>query len=332
MRERVDEQLSIVLLTYNCAHRIESILDRLIALGFPLIAVDNGSADGTAELLAARPEIVVIRLPHNLGAAGRNIGVQHVRTPYVAFCDDDGWYEAAGLSRAVAALQQYPRLALVNAHILVGADEHPDPISIEMAASPLPERAGIPGRVLLGFMAGAVIMRVDAYRAVGGYDVRFFIGGEEETLAMKLARAGWELRYRDDIVLHHEPSVANAPYLRAYGLRNTIWNCWLHRRMGSALRWTAFVLADQPKNADWLHGVGMALRELPAVLRRRQPMSRELDSAYAILDRRRFAARRPVWTRVDPLRALRTDSGRVAGTQRDNRTKQSRCRSAGSAA
>ena len=307
MSEKLGDKLTLVLLTYNCAHRIGHILDRAVELGVPVVAVDNASRDGTDRLTANRPGVESIVLPRNIGAAGRNIGVQAARTPYVAFCDDDGWFERDGLERAVDALERHPRLALVNARILVGADERLDPISAEMAASPLPERDGIPGTVLLGFMAGAVAVRVSAYREVGGYDPVFFIGGEEETLATKLARAGWQMRYRDDVVAHHLPSVANAPYLRSWGIRNTLWNSWLHRRAGSALRWTAFTLADAPKNRDWLLGVGRAARGLPSILRRRRPMPESLDHDFAVLDARRFAMRRPLLSREDPLQELRDD-------------------------
>ncbi len=45
------DRLSVVLLTYNCAHRIEPVVERLLGLGLPVIAVDNGSRDGTADVL-----------------------------------------------------------------------------------------------------------------------------------------------------------------------------------------------------------------------------------------------------------------------------------------
>lgn len=299
------DKVALVLLTHNCAHRLDRVLDRVCALGIRVIAVDNASRDDTVAVLRRRPGVEVVRLAHNVGAAARNLGLEYAGTPYVAFCDDDSWYAPDAIARAVAVLERYPRLALVNARITVGDDEAPDPISVEMAASPLPERDGVPGAVLLGFMAGAVIVRSSAYLAVGGYDERFFLGGEEETLAVKLVKQGWLLRYRPDVVVHHEPSVANAPYLRSYGLRNTIWNAWLHRRFRSAARWTAFVLADAPKTDDWWRGLAMIVPGLPWVLRHRQPMSRELDQAYRRLDERRFAQRRPFWNRTDPLHAYR---------------------------
>ncbi|MGN6608909.1 MAG: glycosyltransferase family 2 protein [Jatrophihabitans sp.] len=295
------DRLTVVLLTYNCAHRIDTVLDHLLALDLPLIAVDNASTDGTAEVLAARAGVEVIRLPRNIGAAARNTAIAAARTPYVVCCDDDGWYEHAGLEHAVALLDTHARLAVVNARIVVEPEQRLDGISRVMAGSPLPDRHDLPGRVLLSFRAGAAVIRVEAFQAVGGYDPRWFIGGEEESLAMRLAMAGWQLRYVDEVVMHHAPSVANAPFLRAFGLRNTLWNAWLHRRPLGALRRSWLVLADHPKTRDWHRGLTMALAGLPWVLRERRPMNAALDADYAALDRQQFADRRAFLTFDDPL-------------------------------
>lgn len=290
------ERISIVLLTYNCAHRLERILDETLALGVPVIAVDNGSADSTAEVLAEREGIQLIRLSRNIGAAARNVGAQAARTPYVAFCDDDGWYERDGLAIACDLLDQHPTLGLINARIVVGPQEDLDPISEEMAATPLADEDGLPGLPILGFMAGAVMVRTAAFCDAGGYDVRFFIGGEEETLALPLARRGWRLRYVPEVVVHHYPSLSNAGNLRAYGMSNTILNAWLHRPLRSALRWTAFILADTPKTSNYWRGVLRVVRNVGWVLRERRPVSAHLDEQLRHLDRRRFATRRPFLT------------------------------------
>jgi hypothetical protein len=96
--------------------------------------------------------------------------------------------------------------------------------------------------------------------------------------------------------MHHHPSRANAASLRAFGMRNTLWNAWLHRPLRSALRWTAFTLADTPKNRDFAAGLWMAVRGMGWVLRERSPMDPELDRQLSQLDARRFAARRPLLT------------------------------------
>jgi GT2 family glycosyltransferase len=213
-----------------------------------------------------------------------------VTTPYVAFCDDDGWWERDGLERAARLLDEHPRLALVNARIMVGDQGALDPISAEMASSPLPETDGVPGTVLFSFMGGAAVVRVSAYEQVGGYHPAFFIGGEEETLAWPLLKAGWSMRYRDDVVMHHHPSLANFSGLRHFGIRNTLWNSWLHRPPAGALRWTIFLLRSSPKNRDLVRGLWLAARGVPWVLRRRRPMSPDLDAGVRVLEERRFAA------------------------------------------
>jgi N-acetylglucosaminyl-diphospho-decaprenol L-rhamnosyltransferase len=297
--EPSSQRISVVLLTYNCAHRIEPIVERLLELGVPVVAVDNGSLDGTADVLARYEAIELVRLPHNIGAAGRNVGADRAHTPYILFCDDDGWYEKSSLAIFCDLFDRYPALGLINARILVGEEGRLDPVSAEMADSPVPDRHGLPGAVLLSFMAGAVAIRAVAYKEVGGYDRRFFIGGEEETLSFKLAKAGWQLRYIPEAVMHHHPSLANAGKLRAFGMRNTLVNAWLHRRWPSAVRWTVFTLVDTPKNADFVRGILLTLRALPWVLRERDPMDDQLDHDLLRLDVRRFAARRPLLNRRD---------------------------------
>jgi GT2 family glycosyltransferase len=281
------ERVTVVLLTYNCAHRVAPILSELLALNVPIVAVDNGSADQTPDFLRGFRAIEVIGLEHNIGAAARNVGAQRTVTPYVAFCDDDGWFERDGLARAADALDAHPSLGLVNGRIMVGDQQRLDPISVEMADSPLSERDGIPGAVLLGFMAGACIARVEAYLAVGGYEPEFFMGGEEEALAIKLAAAGWKMRYRSDVVVQHRPSQANATQLRAYGLRNALWTRWIYRRPVAAATATLRLLVERPKDRDWLVGLGLALRGLPWALRRRRPVDAELNRLLSRLDRHR---------------------------------------------
>ncbi|NNG41037.1 glycosyltransferase [Flexivirga sp. ID2601S] len=299
--ERRAGRVTVVLLTYNCARWIERTVRHLKALGVPILAVDNASDDNTVALLH-RNGVRVIELPANRGAAGRNVGAEAADTPYVAFCDDDGWFERDGLDHAVDLLEQHPRLAVVNARILVNDEQRLDPISREMASSPLRGDPRLPGTVLLGFMAGAVVVRRAAFLEVGGYDPRFFIGGEEETLAVPLLRNGWQLRYVPEVVAHHYPSGANAAGIRHLGVRNTVTNAWLHRPARRALSWTIFIARTTRSRRTLLRGLVMVLLDLPWIVRERSVMPDDLDRALAILERRRRAAtpsrsRRPgaVW-------------------------------------
>jgi GT2 family glycosyltransferase len=264
---------SVVVLTYNRAPELARTLAHTLALPErpPVIVVDNGSSDGTADLVGARfPEARLIRLRENFGAAARNIGARSATTPYVAFSDDDTLWAAGSLARAEAMLDAHPRVAVLSARVLVGAERREDAACAAMAASPLPS-AGLPGRAVVGFLAGAAVFRRDAFFEAGGYEPRFFIGGEEALLAYDLLAHGWRIVYSDRLTVHHHPSsYRDAHARRRLLLRNALWVAWLRRPFPSALARTLRVLwSGLPERAAFA-GCVDALRGLPWVLRNRR--------------------------------------------------------------
>jgi GT2 family glycosyltransferase len=91
----LDRRVSVVILTHNRKDEVLRSLERVHALPerVPVFLVDNASTDGTAQAVSeGYPDVHIIHLVRNLGAAGRNAGVRAARTPYVAFCDDDTWW------------------------------------------------------------------------------------------------------------------------------------------------------------------------------------------------------------------------------------------------
>ena len=193
-----DPRLTVVVITRNRREELLRTLGLLAALPErpPVIVVDNGSADGTAAAVRrAHPQVHVIAARRNLGAVGRNLAVRRVTTPYVAFCDDDTWWEPGSLALAADALDRHPDLASVTARIVVKPAGTDDPIVPELAQSPVPARPGLPGPALMSILAGASMLRCDAFREVGGFSPRLVLGGEEELLAADLAARGWVLCY-----------------------------------------------------------------------------------------------------------------------------------------
>lgn len=258
--------VSVVMLTHNRAEQTLRSLGELSALPErpPLVVVDNASSDATAAAVRREyPDVRVIELPENIGAAARNPGVEAVDTEYVAFSDDDSWWAPGALARALEAFERHPRLAAVHGRILVGAEEREDPICTELRDSPLPGDPSLPGTRLLGFLACAVVLRRAAFEAVGGFEPNIKIGGEEEWLACDLAAAGWEIRYLPEVVVHHHPprrAGAAADARRRIGLRNTLWFSWLRRPVASALRRTAHLVWTVPRDRVTLLAVWDALR------------------------------------------------------------------------
>jgi len=283
-----ESQVAVVMITFNRRPEVLRSLGHLTALPErpPIVVIDNGSTDGTAEAIARRfPQVEVVPVGRNLGAAGRTLGVRRVETPYVAFADDDTWWEPGGLRRAAELFDAHPRLATITGRVLIGPEERLDPACTELARSPIPQQPGMPGPALLGFLAGASVVRRSAFLEAGGFQSSLFIGGEEELLAVDLATRGWWLCYVPDIVVHHYPSAQRDAYNRRWHLvRNGLWFAWLRRPLSSALRKTLSAVRGAVRDRAVRRGLAAALAGLPWALRWRRVVPPEVERGLRLLD------------------------------------------------
>lgn len=284
-----ETRTAVVVATRDRAGELLATLDRLTALPEqpPVVVVDNGSRDGTPQLVAERhPTVRVVAVGRNLGAAARTVGARLVGTRYVAFSDDDSWWAPAALSRAAEVLDRCPRLGLLAARVVVGHVQRLDPTCALMAASPLPPDPELPGPPVLGFIACGAVVRRDAYLAVGGFDAHLMVGGEEELLALDLAAAGWALAYVDEVVAHHHPSPSRNPAERRRRLaRNALWVRWLRRPLPVAVRATAAALRAAGNDQDTRAGLLDAVRGGAWVLRGRAVVPARVERAMRSLER-----------------------------------------------
>ena len=122
-------RVTVVVITMDRREEVKRSVERLLSLPErpPVIVVDNGSSDGTVEMLRSIGErLTVIPLDYNGGAAGRNVGVRRAATPYVAFTDDDSAWFPGALGRGVAVLDSHPRVAVVAARVVLGDGQRAD--------------------------------------------------------------------------------------------------------------------------------------------------------------------------------------------------------------
>lgn len=116
--------LGVVVPVFDEAGRIDDFVDRLVAFvdgqppGSRLVFVDDGSGDGTADLLAARTSghdrVAVLRRPHEGKGAAVAAGIRSLDTPYVAFCDLDLSTPLEGLDAVVDAARRADLLAIAS--------------------------------------------------------------------------------------------------------------------------------------------------------------------------------------------------------------------------
>jgi GT2 family glycosyltransferase len=293
-------RISVVLITRDRREQLRRTLAHMTSLpdAAPIIVADNASTDGSADLVAREfPGVHLLRQQENLGAVARNVAVATVTTPYVAFCDDDTCWQPGALTRAADLLDTYPGLASVTGRCLVEPSLREDPITPEMRDSPVPGPDWLPGPALLGIMAGLTAVRVDAFRAVGGFSPRMWLGGEEELFALDLATRGWWMCWAEDVVIHHAPSVLRDPRRRRrLGIRNTLWTLLLRRPWPAVIRRTADVLRSAPFDGATLAALAEVVRGLPWVLGQRQVVPPRIEEALRMLERaqRNSPARRYV--------------------------------------
>ncbi|PRZ02938.1 GT2 family glycosyltransferase [Isoptericola sp. CG 20/1183] len=279
-----DPRVTVVVVSRN---RRDELLRSLGHHRAPVVLVDNGSTDGSAEAVRrAYPDVEVVELGRNLGAAARTVGVGRARTPMVAFADDDSWWTPGSLRAAADALAGAPRVGLVTVEVRVGESQEVDPFTRDLAASPLraPGRS-LPGLRVLGFMGCAAMVRRSAFLAAGGFDDVVRFPGEEERLAWDLSAAGWDLVFLDGPVVRHFPSPRRdgtddrrRGIARARVLTTTMRLPW--RRVA------ARVAAELRAGPGPRRGVLDAAQDLRAALPRREVLPRhvlaDLDTLAAV--------------------------------------------------
>ncbi|WP_144114245.1 glycosyltransferase family 2 protein [Paraburkholderia sp. BCC1886] len=278
-------RISVVVLTHNRADRLIATLEHLVALpeSPPIFVADNGSSDKTVALVKALfPTVCVVECGENLGAAGRNRAVACVGTDYVAFCDDDTWWEAGSLERAVQLLDAWPDVGVLSARVVVErGDEEVDAVDRPAVAmhSNVPDGAGLaglapnpaPGPALTEFMARACVFRTALFKHVGGYESQLFIGGEEELVALDVLAANQSIVYCDQLTAHHQPTPSRHDQLRrSLSLRNAAWTAWLRLPLADACRTTLTALSEFARRGHFVRDSTDLLRGLRWALSRRQ--------------------------------------------------------------
>lgn len=220
---------TVVILTWNSKQHVGPCLDSLAAAspGEPcdVIVIDNGSTDGTPEIVRERaPGARLIRNRENRGvAAARNQGLVLARTPYSIILDVDTVVGEGAFSRLLDFMESSPDVGVVGPR-LVMPDGHVQPSCqlfptiVDKLVRQLPNGAG--DRFLreveladwdhdglrdIDYVVGACqAIRMRALHSVGWLDERIFYGPEDVDLCLRMHLAGWRVVYMGDAVVRHE--------------------------------------------------------------------------------------------------------------------------------
>lgn len=198
-------EVSVIVPVLNGASTIGETLDALAVqesgAGWEVVIADNGSSDGTLELVRQRVSNFPARLrvvdASAVGGAGyaRNAGVLAAVGRYVAFCDADdmvgsGWIESIRHSLMSADAVGGPLRELRKPH---------DPKSPVIRHSVIRSRES--GALMMACL-GNFAMRREVFIASGGLDISMTrYGGEDNEYAVRLVSQGVAPLYDEGMVL-----------------------------------------------------------------------------------------------------------------------------------
>lgn len=188
---------SVIVCTRNGGKRIASCLAAIARMDgqpFEIIVVDDGSGDGTAELVAAKfPEVRLISIPPSGLSAARNVGADAATGQILAFTDDDCEPDHEWLVRLDRAFRD-PAISAAGGPNLPPPARHSREAVIRAAP-------GAPSHVLLDdsraeHLPGCnIAVRREVFQAVGGFDPAFRTAGDDVDFCWRLSEAGHRLAF-----------------------------------------------------------------------------------------------------------------------------------------
>ena len=246
---------SVVVVTHNALPWIEQCLGSVRSQ--ETIVVDNGSTDGTAEVVRALfPEANVLERENRGLAAGWNAGLEAASGRYVLILNADAWLTEGSLERLVEFADKHPEAALVGPRL-----SNPDG-TLQRSVRGFPtlwrltteyfflRKLAPRSQALNGFYAGGfehdrvveaevvmgacMLARREAVDAVGGLDEDFFLFSEETDWCYRFAQAGWKVLFFPGAECVHVGGASHGGRLYRENLRGHLRFFAKHRGQGQA--------------------------------------------------------------------------------------------------
>lgn len=243
-----DFRWSCVVINYNGAAVIEETLDsinRMVPPPSEIIVVDDGSQDGSPDLVAARyPDVTVHCLPENTGRTSivRNAGLARARERHVLVTDNDIIFQPDAVSRLVEVMNSDPKIGVCTPiaifndgtgeicakahgmHFLCWSEAGGPQFVTDLKAGDLSDGVG----------CGIGLFNRDVLDEVGGFDEDLVVGwGDDGELHQRMRLFGYRAVSVRDVVIDHN---ARRGSPRAFGQVHNRWIMLLkHYRLRSLI-------------------------------------------------------------------------------------------------
>jgi N-acetylglucosaminyl-diphospho-decaprenol L-rhamnosyltransferase len=287
-------RVTAVVVSYNTrewlARCLDSLPDGCRQHDLEVIVLDNASVDGSADMVAERfPAVRLIRSDENLGfGRGVNAAAAEATGDYLVLVNPDGYLTSGAVDRLLAFALDHPEYIVCGGRT-VTPDGELDPRSCwaapslwSLASSALMLSTLRPGSPLfdpeamgdfrrdaprpVDIVTGCLLlMALDDWRALGGFDERYFVYGEDADLCVRAAaETGRRCAITPDAVMVHSGGLSSdtTPAKLELLLKGRItfvfarWPGWRARTgraliAGGVLTRTLAARAGMARGADW---------------------------------------------------------------------------------
>jgi GT2 family glycosyltransferase len=187
-----------------------------------IVVVDRNSTDESAAILAANPDVTVVREPPESGlVTGYAVGAGHATANLLFFCNEDMWFDPDCLRLLAGRIDLPNRVAAADpwqwtydgkTWIHGGTRFRParldlncpDPFRRYDFTVPLADGDRVPFGC-----AGAVMVHRAVYEELGGWDRGFFLDHEDVDFFLRAWQAGWSCVAVPSAKVYHAVNVSN---------------------------------------------------------------------------------------------------------------------------
>jgi GT2 family glycosyltransferase len=223
--DEVVPDFSIVLVCWNNKDYLEPCLRSLYEGGlrssFDIVVVDNGSTDGSQEMLRSKfPQIKIIQNDHNAGLGrASNQGIEATSGRYILLLNNDTLVNGHSLDALVQFLDTQSEVGAVGGRLLnpdgsyqAGDTNFPSLHEEFLIATRIgalfwpnyPDRTNSTEPKQADWLGSAcLLLRRKALDEIGLLDEEYFIYGDEADLQYRLRKAGWKVYYLPDVTTIH---------------------------------------------------------------------------------------------------------------------------------
>jgi GT2 family glycosyltransferase len=273
--------VSVVIVSFNTRDLLHDCLQTLYresgGATFETILIDNGSRDGSADMVEADfPAVRLVRSQTNLGfAAANNRGFAIATGRYIVLLNSDAFVYPGVLQRSVEHMDRHPQVGLAGAR-LMGRDGSWQP-SARLFPSCLNELLTISGLssrfpksrffgrvdqtcvdplvpIPIDWVPGAYcVIRRDLLELIGYFDERFFLYYEEVDLCRRIKAAGYEVWYWPDLSVVHLGGESSKTMIQlqlsSSGTQITLWRMrsrllYYRKHHGALGAWSAMAIEN----------------------------------------------------------------------------------------